>query len=123
MVVHSRVILKQVDGAFSDIYQIIDNARLGAKIRNFSAYQNISCVYQGPHSNCMFSVFPVRPQIFHVPIYVTCDYYINETDLADLSSFKRNGNFRGKYGNIFYIKNQGIYNLSIPNSPCFGQIS
>ena len=111
MVVHSRVILKQDDGAFSDIYQIIDSARFGAKIRNFSAYQNISCVYQGTYSNCMFSVFPVQPQIFPVPIYVTCDYYINKTDLADLSSFKRKGNFRGKYGNIFYLLESGDLQL------------
>ena len=32
-------------------------------------------------------VFPVRPQIFPVPIYVVCDYYIDKTDLADLSNF------------------------------------
>ena len=31
-------------------------------------------------------VFPVRPQIFQVPIYVICEYYIHRTDLADLSS-------------------------------------
>ena len=31
-------------------------------------------------------VFPVRPQIFPVPIYMICDYYIHKTDLADLSS-------------------------------------
>ena len=32
-------------------------------------------------------VFPVKPQIFPVPISVTCDYYIHKTDLPDLSSF------------------------------------
>ena len=32
-------------------------------------------------------VFPVQPQIFPVPIYIICDYYIHKTDLADLSSF------------------------------------
>ena len=31
-------------------------------------------------------VFPVQSQIFPVPIYIICDYYIDETDLADLSS-------------------------------------
>ena len=34
-------------------------------------------------------VFPVRPQIVPVPIYVTCDYYIHKTDLSDLSRFKK----------------------------------
>ena len=33
-------------------------------------------------------VFPVEQQIFPVPIYVICDYYIHKTDLADLSSLK-----------------------------------
>ena len=32
-------------------------------------------------------VFPVQLQIFPVPIYIMCDYYIHKTDLADLSSF------------------------------------
>ena len=31
-------------------------------------------------------VFPVRPQIFPVPIYILCEYYIHRTDLVDLSS-------------------------------------
>ena len=31
--------------------------------------------------------FPVQPQIFPVPIYIICDYYIHKADLADLSSF------------------------------------
>ena len=31
-------------------------------------------------------VFPVRPQIFPVPIYIICEYYIHRTDLAGLSS-------------------------------------
>ena len=43
---------------------------------------------QGTHSKCIFKfpVFPVQPQIFPVPNYVICDYYIHKTDLADLSS-------------------------------------
>ena len=32
-------------------------------------------------------VFPVRLQIFPVPIYIICECYIHRTDLADLSSF------------------------------------
>ena len=31
-------------------------------------------------------VFPVQSQIFPVPIFIICDYYIHRTDLADLSS-------------------------------------
>ena len=39
----------------------------------------------------VFSLFfPCQPHIFPVPIYVICDYYIHQTDLADLSSFKKN---------------------------------
>ena len=37
--------------------------------------------------------FPVQPQIYLVPIYIICDYYIHKTDLADLSSFKQNWEF------------------------------
>ena len=33
-------------------------------------------------------LFPVPTQIFPVPIFMICDYYIHKTDLADLSSFK-----------------------------------
>ena len=62
-------------------------------------------------------VFPVQSQIFPVPIYIICDYYIDETDLADLSNFwGKNGNFHGKYRSILYLENQGIYNLSKQNS-------
>ena len=43
--------------------------------------------FQIPH------VFLVRPQISAVPIYIIRDYYIHKTDLADLSSFKRNFEF------------------------------
>ena len=31
-------------------------------------------------------LFPVRQQIFPVPIYMICDYFIDKTELADLSS-------------------------------------
>ena len=49
-------------------------------------------------------VFPVQSQIFPVPIYIICDYYIDVTDLADLSNFwEKNGNFRGKYRSILYL--------------------
>ena len=49
-------------------------------------------------------VFPVQSQMFPVPICIICDYYINETDLADLfNSWRKNGNFRGKYRNILYF--------------------
>ena len=49
------------------------------------------------NSLCFPCVFPVQSQIFPVPIYIICDYYIDETDLADLS------NFRGKYCSILYL--------------------
>ena len=40
---------------------------------------------------------------FPVPIYMICDYYIHNTDLVDLSSLKKIGNFHGKYQNSFYF--------------------
>ena len=54
---------------------------------------------------CVFPVFfPVRLQIFCVPIYIICEYYIHRTDLADLSSFwKKMDFFRGNYRNILYF--------------------
>ena len=46
-------------------------------------------------------VFPVQLQIFPVPIYIICDYYIHKTELVDLSSFlEKNGIF---CGNILYF--------------------
>ena len=44
---------------------------------------------QGAHLNCIFKfpVFPVTSQIFPMSIYQICDYYIQKTDLADISSF------------------------------------
>ena len=39
------------------------------------------------NSLCFPCVFPVQSKIFPVPIYIICDYYIDETDLADLSNF------------------------------------
>ena len=69
-------------------------------------------------------VFPVRLQMFPVQIYVICNYYIHKTDLADSSSFKKNWEiFAANMETPFTFKNQGIYNLSKPNSLCFGKIS
>ena len=49
---------------------------------------------------------------------------IRKNDLADISRLEgKIGNSRGKYRNIFYLENQGIYNLNKPNSLCFGKIS
>ena len=70
------------------------------------------------HSRCFPCSFPVRRQFFPVPINVNCEYFIHKTDLADLSVFKKDF-----FIYIFYRKSQGIYNLSKPNSLCFGKIS
>ena len=37
------------------------------------------------NSLCFSRFFPVRPQIFPVPIYMFCDYYLHKTNLTDLS--------------------------------------
>ena len=40
---------------------------------------------------CFPVFFPMRPQIFPVPIYVICEYwpYLHKTYLADLSTIKK----------------------------------
>ena len=45
------------------------------------------------NSLCFPCVFPVRPQIFPVPIYMICEYYIHRTDLADLYSLLKKMDF------------------------------
>ena len=56
------------------------------------------------NSLCFPCLFPVQHQIFPVPIYVICDYYMHKTDLADLSSLKQKLDFfLDKYRNIFYL--------------------
>ena len=60
-----------------------------------------SKVKQGTHSNCIFKfhVFPVHSLSdtkFSVPIHVICDYYIHKTNLAELSSLKKNRKFLGQ---------------------------
>ena len=69
----------------------------------------------------MFS--PVRWQIFFVSIYVICECYIHKTDSADLTSF--NIFLEIFTANLKYLLtlNQEFYNLSKPNSLCFGKIS
>ena len=55
--------------------------RNGALISNVAGYP-LKFHFQ------ILCVFPVRPQILPVPIYVICDYYIHKTDSADLSNSK-----------------------------------
>ena len=59
------------------------------------------CVYSCPNDRVpiqiVFSnshcVFHVRPQIFPVPIYIICEYYIHRMDLAGLFSFWKKRDF------------------------------
>ena len=90
-------------------------------------------------------VFPVRPQVFPVPIYIICAYYIYKTDLADLSSFwgisflqqisqcpllLKSRLFKVVSANrteslphlLVLFKNQSIYHLSKRKSLCFDKI-
>ena len=72
------------------LYSPIDNKKM--KDRLFLAITKASdCIlYTGYPLKLYFQipcVFPVRPQIFPVPIYIMCEYYIHRTDLADLFSF------------------------------------
>ena len=72
---------------------------------------------------CIFPVFfPVRPQIFPVPIYTICDYYIHKTDLADLSSFwkKKRFFFTANIAMSFTFRIRAFTNsITFPNSLCF----
>ena len=80
-------------------------------------------------------VFPARPQIFPVSIYIICEYYIHRTDLADLSSFR-------KKNVVFFLRQLSQYPLLLESehlqleltkypvfpvfrqhSPCFHNIS
>ena len=80
---------------------------------------------------CFFPVrrqiFPVRRQIFPVPIYVICDYYIHKTDLADLSSLKKNGGFSRQISKYLLPLESGNLKLEQTKFPvfsmCFGKIS
>ena len=68
--------------------------------------------FKGQHMDKM----PGAP--FWLPMHPECAQY--KTLISCLSQIlRKNGNFRGKYRNIFYFYNQGIYNLSKPNSLCF----
>ena len=53
------------------------------------------------NSLCFLCSFPVRLQIFPVPIYEICDYMYNIYKLHVISN--KILNFRGKYRNIFYF--------------------
>ena len=62
----------------------------------WSKIQSCFCVIPGYPLKLYFQipcVFPVRPHIFPVPIYIICECYIHRTDLADLSSFWENKYF------------------------------
>ena len=73
------------------------------------------------NSLCVPCVFPVQPEIFPVPIYVICEYYIHKTDLPDLSTLKK------IFKNIFYPIQSGNLQLDqtkfLAFSLCFGNIS
>ena len=69
-------------------------------------------------------VFPLRLQVFPVPIYVICDYYIHKTNLADLSSFKENLKiFAANIWKYFTFRLREFRTWAKPNSLCFGKIS
>ena len=61
------------------------------------SYKQTQCICseQGTHSNCIFKfpVYSLSDHKFSVPMYVFCDYYIHKSDLADLSSLKKNWTF------------------------------
>ena len=64
-----------------------------------------------------FLYFPVRLEVFLVPIPENCDSIICETALQKIENLAEN------YCNILYLYNQENYNLSKQNSLCFGKIS
>ena len=78
---------------------------------------------------CFPCFFPVKPQIFHVSIYVICGYYIHKTDLADLSRLKKklskyilileSGNLQLEQTKFLLFSPIGNYFGHFPCFPCF----
>ena len=65
-------------------------------------------------------VFPVRLQIFPVPIYIICEYYIHRTDLADLSSFlEKNGLFMQQLSQYPLLLESEYSQLELTKFPVF----
>ena len=71
------------------------------------------------NSLCFPCVFPIQLQIFPVPIYVICDYYIHKTDLADLSNFTE---FSHQISEYLLPLGSGNLQLEQTKFPVFWQI-
>ena len=54
-----------------------------------------------------------------MPILKICDYYIHQTDLADISSFKRNLEISQQISKYFLPLESGILQLEQPKFPVF----
>ena len=97
---------------------------------NFFPETYISNRYEVPRTHafpCVFPVFSLSLQIFPVLIHVICDYYIHKTDLADLSSLKKNWEFSrqtSKYLSPLESGNLQLEQTKFPVFPlCFRKIS
>ena len=67
-------------------------------------------------------VFPVRPQIFPVPIYIMCEYYIHRTDLS--SFWEKNEKKKSQYPLLLESEHLQLELTKFPVfSLCFDKIS
>ena len=66
-------------------------------------------------------VFPVRPQIFPVPIYIICECYIYRTDLAGLFSFWKKRIFLRQLSQYPLLLESEHLQLELTKFPVFRQ--
>ena len=85
-----------------------------------SAHYRVPTQIVFSNSLCFPRFFPVQPQIFPVPIYIICNYYIHKTMLADLFSFwKKEKIFAENIAISFPFRIREFYNLMPTKFPVF----
>ena len=78
-------VLSQI--ALDQVARLLRREPNGTQKYHMSPVDNTINPYQGTHSNCIFK-FPVFSLNFPCAnLHYLCDYYIDKTDLADLSTF------------------------------------
>ena len=96
-------------------------------IQNSKAKGRVPTQIVFSNSLCFSCVFPVQLQIFPVPVYIICDYYIHKTELAHLPSFwKKKEIFAANIAISFTFRTRELQleqTKFAVFSLCFGKIS